>query len=320
MIIAIYKMPTNPLASFILTVSSGLLDSIDGDFARYFHQTSKVGMLFDISIDRFTNLAQMFFLTRIFQKYCTAFLLVGFMEFARDLVYWIYAYYSILLTIFNHLVSTKTNIDREAVYEYLFFNKKPTSNLIIRPHGAFIHEIIYPLIWYSSDVFYWIILIVGFNIKNTRSQSTVLSSRSSATDSPLLLNDVNNSDNNILINDSYSQLQLIEDMNFVNDNQVLMKKKSSLRKKIVASIRQFTDLFDYIGNCLDEYLDSKLRFNSFKFQKMFKFIGLYFLISAFLKFYLSTYEFSLLTYNLIVIDMKSIDTSKAISLKDFFKM
>ena len=144
MIIAIYKMPSNPVASFLFTLSSGLIDGIDGNLARHLQQTSKTGMLFDISIDRFTNLAQMFFLTCLFSKYCTAFLLVGFMELARDLVYWIFAYYSLLIKIFNQLYTSETkilNLDRKEIYEYLFLNKKPTSNSIIRPYGSFTHEV-----------------------------------------------------------------------------------------------------------------------------------------------------------------------------------
>ena len=326
MIIAIYKMPSNPSVSFVLTLTSGLLDGIDGDLARYLQQTSKVGMLFDISIDRFTNLAQMFFLSCIFSKYCTAFLLVGFMELARDLVYWVFAFYSLLLTIFNQLYMNQNEnltLNRTDIYEYLFLNKKPESNPIIRPYGKFTHDIIYPLIWYSSDLFYWIIFIAAIQAKNNQNEitiktkSTACSSRSSADDSPLLPY------NEIEINEAYTKLRIIEDdtieneINNFDNNPVFLKNRYN--KNVFSNFNYFIGIFEYIGKRLDDYFESNIRFRNIKFQKIFNIIGFYFLIMAILKFILSSYEFLLLTYNLVIIDIKSFDISKIVKLDDFVK-
>jgi hypothetical protein len=326
MIIAIYKMPSNPLVSFIFTLSSGLLDGIDGNLARYLQQTSKVGMLFDISIDRFTNLAQMFFLSCIFSKYCTAFLLVGFIELARDLVYWVFAFYSFLLTIFNQLYMDQgknSSLNRQDIYEYLFLNKKPESNPIIRPYGMITHDVIYPLIWYSSDLFYWIILIVTFHVKKSqndiliKSQSTSCSSRSSADDSPLLTN------HEIEINETYSKLRLIEDDKFENEmsnNNKPIFLSNHYNKNISSNLKYFIGIFEYIGKNLEDYFESNIRFRNIKFQKIFSLVGIYFLIMAILKFLLSSYEFFLLTYHLVIIDIKSFDVSRIVKLDDFLKI
>ncbi len=339
MIFAIYKMPTNPLLSFIFTLSSGILDGIDGNFARYLHQTSKVGMLFDISIDRFTNLAQMFFLTRLFPKYCTIFLFVGFMELVRDLAYWVFAYYSLLFTIFNQFSINKndnlTNF-RKDIYDHLFFNKKPPSNEIIRPHGMFIHEIIYPLIWYSSDLFYWIIYIAGFSAKTQNEHKKLASSSCSSQSSSIcssetledliISNEIGKDDPLISSDNSYltpfniegeSKVLLIE----VYDSHVICKKKKrSLLRKLISSAKHFIGLFEFMGKNLDDYFESNIRFKMIiKFQMIFNLVGIYFLIGAILKFYLSTYEFLLLTYDLVLIDMKSVDIASVVKLNDFFK-
>ena len=171
------------------------------------------------------------------------------------------------------------------------------------------------MIWYSSDLFYWIILIIGFKYKKNqsdsaiRTQSTSCNSRSSL-DEPLLNNET-------AINETYHELQLTEEvvMKVVNETYPV----PNTNRNIVTSIKYFISLFEYMGKNLEEYFEFSVRFRNFNFQKTLKIIGTYFLIMAFLKFFLSTYEFLLLTYHLINVDMRSFDISRTVKLDDFLK-
>ena len=49
--------------SFVLAISAGLLDVLDGPIARYYKETSKFGAAIDRSLDRLTTTALYFYLT-----------------------------------------------------------------------------------------------------------------------------------------------------------------------------------------------------------------------------------------------------------------
>lgn len=338
--IMIYKMPTNPLISFILTLLSGFLDSIDGDLARYLNQTTKCGLLFDLSIDRLTNVAQMFFLTRLYPRHCVLFLFVGFMEVIRDVAYWVVAYYSTLLSIFETFdITNNSNNAYKEIHDYLIINKRAASFYVIRPiHQNFIHFYIYPFIWYSSDLFYWIIYIVGFHVKNlhkykqsngyrgilfknTRS-STETDNSNNNTSLNITSESLSTSDRNDvidelilpLINESHSTtartISIGDNSDIISFNQP--KSNKQFYKTCLSDIKYILSLFEYVGKLLDDYIESyqwiKCINNRFiKFQTLSHLFGITMLIGAILKFYLSTYEFLVLFYKLILIDTKVAD-------------
>lgn len=53
---AFFFMKTNPLLTSVLYIISGLLDAVDGHFARMLNQSSKLGAMLDMLIDRATTM------------------------------------------------------------------------------------------------------------------------------------------------------------------------------------------------------------------------------------------------------------------------
>lgn len=80
LIIMILNLRNRPIMSFILAISAGLLDDLDGPIARYYRETSKFGAAIDRSLDRLTTTALYFYLTSKYVKHWGFFFSIGFVE------------------------------------------------------------------------------------------------------------------------------------------------------------------------------------------------------------------------------------------------
>lgn len=149
----IYFIRTKPRVSFCLCVFSGILDSFDGPVARYFDQTSKFGYLLDMSMDRLTNSVQYFVLASFYAKYSIYFYAVLSVEMLKD--------FSNLLISNQKFYLQILNLDSSQIKEKLNSAHSVNSSEIITNDKFDLNQFIlvqfYHYVWYSSDLFYWLL-------------------------------------------------------------------------------------------------------------------------------------------------------------------
>lgn len=159
-ILMIFNMKKRPILTFTLCVSSGLIDSVDGRIARYLEQTSNLGAVLDLTMDRATNLAQYFTLGVLYEKYSSIFFLIAVNEILKDflelklkiLLLWKIAQNA-------HLEDSKleaSNIINNRLVN-IPFSPNDTSSLDFY-YGFYVQ----PFFWYTSDLFYWLIYFNAF--------------------------------------------------------------------------------------------------------------------------------------------------------------
>lgn len=165
MILMVYNLKKRPITTFILCISSGFLDSIDGRIARHLNQTSRIGALFDVTMDRLTNLAQYFTLGALYPKYSTVFFLVGSNQILKDFFYFTLENYVLTLKIKyftdkNSLPNNTLNIINQPIYERV--DTISSFSNVYELYKYFVE----PFFWYSSDLFYWLIYFKAFIPQN----------------------------------------------------------------------------------------------------------------------------------------------------------
>ncbi len=289
--IMIYLLPKKPVASFILTCTSGLLDMIDGRFARHFHQTSKLGLLFDVSIDRLTNLAQFFHLARIYPKYCNMFLMFGFFEIIRDVVFWTGTSYDSMMNMFEYIYMNKSIIVfdnlKNDVYSNVLLNKKPRLYDRLNSSGVIVQDYLIPLIWYASDLFYWIIYVDGFySIKKNSKQTSV-----------------KNDDGDVLLysSDSRSSIDSGDEMHTPKVDQIQSNDFNQIK------LSYFVDIFVNITKRVDSNVNLKSRCKFIDANIFSYMVGCALMFCALMKTVHTLSEIFLVTIYIIKIDYKAID-------------
>jgi hypothetical protein len=286
----IYLLPHRPILSFILTFTSGLVDMIDGRVARYFHQTSKLGLLFDLSIDRLTNLAQFFHLSRIYPKYCNVFLIAGFFEIIRDVIFWTGSSYDTMMNIFEYIHTNRGFVAfqnlKQDIDQIVLFNKKPRYYDQLNSNGVLVQDYLVPCIWYGSDLFYWIIYIDGFYKLQQSNKQRAVNDDSIGLESPnssISFNDLSKSEEPLL---PYS-LNQRQPKNFNHIN-----------------LMYFVYNFVEIGDKVVRYFNLKTK--SY-IQNISYCIGFFLMSCAFLKSAHTLREAFLVTVYIVKIDYKAID-------------
>jgi hypothetical protein len=167
-------MRKRPILSFVLCISSGFIDSFDGDLARYYGQTSKIGYLLDVGMDRLTNFAQMFVLGTIFKKYWLIFFSIAFVEILKDFAGSFLNIYRLKLDLLVKL-NQQTNSDLSFLRQDILREMGLHNiDLVISSHSGanviessftwcyVLFQALQPYIWYTSDTFYWLIYFASF--------------------------------------------------------------------------------------------------------------------------------------------------------------
>jgi hypothetical protein len=170
----LYHMRNRPILTFALCIVSGFIDSFDGDLARHFGQTSKLGYLLDLGMDRLTNFAQMFVLGSIFPAYWLAFFSVAFVESLKDLSGCLLNNYRLKVDLTMKLIQ-QTDSDMSSLKQDYFseMGLQHTNSITSTAPEIVIETITFssyykifqalqPYIWYTSDIFYWLIYFASF--------------------------------------------------------------------------------------------------------------------------------------------------------------
>ena len=126
LVLAITTMKKRPVLTFFLVILSGLIDDFDGMISRNLNQTSQFGALLDKGIDRFTSSLQLFFLAASYPNYYYLILNIQFFEYFND---------------------------------YLAVKTEPYQSDYNTANGF---DSLLPLIWYTSDMFYWLLYFGTF--------------------------------------------------------------------------------------------------------------------------------------------------------------
>ena len=179
LLLMLFNVRKRPFLSFIVCWMSGTIDGFDGALAGHYSQTSKFGYILDRGMDRLTTMAQMFTLTSIFPRHCIFFLLVGFVDLFKD-------FSCVVLNSFQFDFSLVTYLQRSQnassitnkILDHmgqLSLDSATTATTIateelnmnsVNENSLDIYNVLIYLflryIWYSSDVFYWLIYFVSF--------------------------------------------------------------------------------------------------------------------------------------------------------------
>jgi hypothetical protein len=173
LIIVMRIMSTSPLKSFMLAWLAGSLDMLDGYFARKYNHISKFGTMLDFGMDRLTTMMQFFYLASAFPKYWFIFLLINSVELIRDILISNLNLYRNFLNLLEIIKSDHRNDEikiikiEESIYDNLGLknsnqleNLNKTSLSSIDNHH--LTEYLNFYIWYSSDIFFWLIYFASF--------------------------------------------------------------------------------------------------------------------------------------------------------------
>lgn len=244
-ILVILNISKYPKQSFFLAWLAGSVDIIDGVFARTFSQSSKLGAFFDIALDRFTNTVQYFYLASIYSNYWYIFMNVQFIELIRDILFGYLRNYRNLISLIEISRSNKTNkidffqeiLNQKFRQENMNLNTQKLSTI----QGIFTDEpesvwtsYFYFYVWYSSDVFYWLLYFAHF-----------IPNRAVVNKYQILVNQ-----NQSLI---YIILKLKEKLNFIDD---------FIFNKFISNISKYFSFFIFILFALGAFLKTLLNFRA----------------------------------------------------------
>ena len=137
LILAIITIKKRPILMLVFVLLSGLIDEFDGTISRTLNQTSQFGALLDKGIDRFTSSLQLFFLSASYPNYYYIFLNIQFFEYFND-------YLAVETESYHNIYSNKISNDQDEFYMANFIDR------------------LLPLIWYTSDMFYWLLYFGTF--------------------------------------------------------------------------------------------------------------------------------------------------------------
>lgn len=282
LLVLLFNIRKRPLFSFILVTISGLLDVFDGDLARELDESSKLGYMLDKGMDRLTSSAHLFVLAIMFPKYWLMFFSVQFVEIINDISEQILKNYHLFIDIaemINQQNQNLTTIIKNTAYEqtglYKFGAKiaKDTCD-----SECFRLRMFYYYTWYSSDFFYWIIYIAGF-IKMGNIEAKLYD----------------------LIDTRHKE---------VSDSPGSTRGKTTIFRLILSPISEFftflLNLFDNLTFIIEKILsDYKLGIcvkNLINLKILFRSLGIFLFIGAFLKFYLNISYFYTTLINIANID------------------
>ena len=271
LITALYYFNKRPLVAFILVFLSGQIDFYDGTIARDFKQSSKLGFALDLGMDRITTSALFFSCARVYPKHWFIFFCLQFAEIfcdIMDLVFLIHSNYvnSLILIInLNELQfynQFKSKIFQQAgITSPIQVNQTEIFN--IRKDFSTL-KIFYPTIFYTSDLFFWLLYLGAFVPKPS------------------------------LLNESLSELNLNGNLNDTSSPRILTdlnKSHNIIQSRIILSKTAISDLLSIFGNIglfFEKMIISKfkhLNFLSYKLNFLFRIFCLFCLTGAMLKFY-----------------------------------
>ena len=144
LLISFYNLKKRPVLAFVTGILAGLIDDFDGEIARRYNSTSKFGAAIDRLMDRWTTTVLYFFLTNVYPKYWYLFAHVGFVELFGDVL----RFYKEVAKQELHIKLENNTIEDASISSY-----------------ESILKVFLPLVWYTSDLFYWL-LYFGFFIVN----------------------------------------------------------------------------------------------------------------------------------------------------------
>lgn len=144
LLISFYNLRKRPLLAFVFGMLAGFVDDFDGAIARHYDATSKFGAALDRLMDRWTTTVLYFYLTTAFPKYWCLFAHVGFVELFGDVLrfYKEVAKQELQIKLINPTDETVSSLD------------------------SFL-KIFLPLVWYTSDLFYWLLYFGSFLVNKT---------------------------------------------------------------------------------------------------------------------------------------------------------
>lgn len=281
-LIMIYNIRTRPFLAFICCLLSGLLDSFDGDVARLLNQTSKLGYLLDVSIDRLTNSAQLFILASLYPKLSIYFYSVMSAEMVKD-------FSSMVANNFRleiDLLKPQMNCNNAAIK----MQNETTSTIVSNSESDAYNFLLiqfYHYVWYSSDLFYWLLYFKAFINKDS-----MMEVQNEANDS--LVIDLNN---NVL----KSQVEYVggQKRGFLKELRICFDSLSDfLRFHLSDKMRPYLES----GNLLNS-LNRRFCCN-FKF--LFRVFGYFCFLGAFLKFYLNFRSLLFTFFDIVYLDQLKI--------------
>jgi phosphatidylglycerophosphate synthase len=85
-IIMMLNFKNRPILAFIIGITAGFIDDLDGPVARHLNETSRFGAALDRSLDRLTTTFLYFYLTSHFSKYWLFFFNIAFIELLSDVL------------------------------------------------------------------------------------------------------------------------------------------------------------------------------------------------------------------------------------------
>jgi phosphatidylglycerophosphate synthase len=170
-------MSTSPFKSFFFTWLAGSLDMIDGYFARKYNHISKFGAMLDFGMDRLTTIMQFFYLSSVYPKFWFIFLSINSVELIRDILLSNLNLYKSLLILLELVKGDNNTINKikEVIYESLGLKYPSELNNTLQTvknihvssttstsTNQYFVEYFNFYIWYSSDVFFWLIYFASF--------------------------------------------------------------------------------------------------------------------------------------------------------------
>lgn len=184
-IIAMFMISDYPIRTFLTVWLAGTVDMLDGLSARNFSQTSKLGAFLDFGMDRLTNTIQYFYLATYYRKHWYVFLMVQFSELLGDVLLAFlrnYKNFVALIEIAKHGNKTITGelLTTEIYSRFKFdsqnLNTKKLSTIkgLIDDENSPVTDYLYSYVWYSSDIFYWILYFGIFYNNSINSQRNEL--------------------------------------------------------------------------------------------------------------------------------------------------
>ena len=253
---------------------SGLIDKIDGQIARVYTQTSELGYVMDLGVDRICSSAILFFCTTVYPKYWYIFLSIQFCELFSDIMKLAFQVHSNFVNSFTLLINSnefnyysigKANLYEQAGISYLL-NKNDTKIVNVeKVENKFnLFSVFIPYVWYSSDLFFWLIYFGAFISK---------------------LSLLSEFDNDLNSNKKFNDKSSIR-LNINNDNILNQTKNLRRLNFLKRAIFDLFSIFEEMAKFVEKIIISKFKSLKFlKFNLLFRVLCSFCAICAFLKLY-----------------------------------
>jgi phosphatidylglycerophosphate synthase len=295
----LYHMRNRPILSLVLCVLSGLIDDFDGDLARYFGQTSKLGQLLDIGMDRLTNFAQMFILACIFPRYWLLFFSIAFVEFGKDFCGCMLNNHRFKVHLMAELqqsqdqdasfvTALKQELFQEMGLKNINLHAPSLPPAVTAQTTAFFSldnalAMLHRYTWYTSDLFFWMIYLASF--VSSSSSLSLLPPSSNADDL-----------SKKAVANQYFSLPLHYEKSWDNF------RLKTLRRFLADMCMLFDDSATLIEVSMRRFDFTRRVSSAVNFRIVFRVIGFVCLVGAFFKFYLNFQSLVL-----VFVDVKNLD-------------